>query len=283
MDFHRILHYQPGKFAKQVLIVACWLLAVLIGYLHFLAGPFVELHSFYLIPVVVVTWYVSVTAGVWMLVIGAGGWLVTDFLLKAQIDEYWQGLTSELIRSTVFMMVIFVLGQLKAALRRESRLARRDTLTQLANRRAFFETASAEINRAKRYGYPLTAMMLDLDNFKLVNDKLGHDAGDRLLCVVAGILSKNLRSSDLAGRLGGDEFAILLPETGSDAADAIARKLQKELLEAMAAHEWPVTFSIGVATYTVPPENVEALLKSADTLMYRVKQSGKNQVSCVTF
>ena len=175
-----------------------------------------------------------------------------------------------------------MLARLKDTLQRESQFARRDTLTQLANRRAFFEAANAEIYRANRYSYPLTTVMLDLDNFKSVNDNFGHDEGDRLLCCVADILNKHTRISDLAGRLGGDEFVILLPETGNGAAGAFATKLQKELLSVMALHKWPVTFSIGVATFVVPPENVEALLKRADVLMYEVKQSGKNRVKCET-
>ena len=91
-----------------------------------------------------------------------------------------------------------------------------------------------------------------------------------------------LREMDLVYRFGGDEFVVLLPETGEDSADAIAKKLQNELLAGMQLHQWPVTFSIGVATFDVPPIDVGIMLKYADRLMYEVKQAGKNHVKCAT-
>ena len=282
MSIYEIIHYRPGPVAKWLVMIACWGLVTIIGYLHLLTGPEMEFHSFYLIPVVLATWYANGVAGTLTAFYCVVNWLAMESINDVGRRLYFEDFANESIRMMVFFILIFVLVKLKDTLRRESQLARRDTLTQLANRRAFFEAANAEIYRAKRYGYPLTTVMLDLDNFKFVNDKMGHDEGDRLLCCVADILNSNTRSSDLAGRLGGDEFVILLPETGDSAADAFATKLQKELLADMALHKWPVTFSIGVATYTVPPENVEALLKSADILMYKVKQSGKNRVECET-
>jgi diguanylate cyclase (GGDEF)-like protein len=157
-------------------------------------------------------------------------------------------------------------------------LARVDALTQLPNRRNFYEIAGAEITRACRYGHPLTLISMDLDNFKSVNDLDGHDAGDRVLRAVAEMLRKNIRSMDVPARIGGDEFAILLPETGCDAAAEIAAKLQQKLIHAMQDQGWPVTGSFGVATFLTLPTSVDELIKQPDLLLYSAKQKGKNMI-----
>ena len=135
-----------------------------------------------------------------------------------------------------------------------------------------------EIQRANRYNTPLTVVYLDLDNFKAVNDRFGHKAGDNLLCEVAETISKNIRSIDTVARLGGDEFVVLLPETKAKPAEFVSRKIQNELLEVMKTHDWPVTFSIGVATYNKTIGTVDEIMKEADTLMYAVKLNGKNMI-----
>jgi len=165
---------------------------------------------------------------------------------------------------------------LKNGLEREKALARTDSLTQIANRRAFYELASTEINRAHRYKRPFTIVSMDLDNFKIVNDRFGHKIGDTLLCSVANTIQKNIRATDVVARLGGDEFTVLLPEIGAESARVVAHKLQKELLDTMQTNEWPVTFSMGVVTFNSAPATVDEMLKKADTLMYSAKQSGKN-------
>jgi len=188
-------------------------------------------------------------------------------------------LVDEAVRLSVFSLIIVLIDRLKQAHQRESLLARADSLTQLPNRRAFYEYAGAETMRAQRYRRPLTVISLDLDNFKSVNDHDGHDAGDRLLRAVAETLQMNIRSTDTAGRLGGDEFAILLPEAGRDVAGAIAVKLQQQLTRSMQKGGWPVTASFGVATFMSPPANIDELMKQADLLMYSAKQKGKNRIS----
>jgi diguanylate cyclase (GGDEF)-like protein len=120
---------------------------------------------------------------------------------------------------------------------------------------------------------------LDLDNFKRVNDTLGHAVGDELLACVADLLRRTLRASDTVGRLGGDEFALLLPETTAPAADALLQKLRGVLMDTMRAKQWPVTFSMGAAAFLDNPASVEEMIRTADELMYSVKKSGKNRIS----
>jgi diguanylate cyclase (GGDEF)-like protein/PAS domain S-box-containing protein len=166
--------------------------------------------------------------------------------------------------------------KLREALENEKNLARLDFLTQIPNRRAFAEVLQSEAARSRRYKRPLTLAYIDLDNFKQINDHLGHETGDELLSLIAQTILANIRSTDTVARLGGDEFALLLPETEKDAAYGVVTKLRRILLETVEARQWPVTLSIGVATFVKPVDSVAMLVKVADDLMYSAKGQGKN-------
>ena len=124
---------------------------------------------------------------------------------------------------------------------------------------------------------------IDCDNFKVVNDKFGHHVGDELLRVISKTMLRKLRSSDLPGRLGGDEFAVMLPETNAEACRMVIEMLQQRLLHEMKAHNWPVTFSIGIATFLRMPASIEDMIRQADKLMYAVKNSSKGAIKQEVF
>jgi diguanylate cyclase (GGDEF)-like protein len=170
-------------------------------------------------------------------------------------------------------------SRLKSLLAKEYDLARIDPLTTVPNRRAFYEALDKERVRSLRYHRPLTVAYVDLDNFKKVNDSLGHAVGDELLVEVAAALKTNLRLTDYVGRLGGDEFAVLLPETDATGAKLVLHKLRLRLLEEMKSHSWQVTFSIGAATFLDPPDSLDMIIRVADETMYAIKAQGKNNVS----
>ncbi|HET9469672.1 MAG TPA: GGDEF domain-containing protein, partial [Usitatibacter sp.] len=151
--------------------------------------------------------------------------------------------------------------------------AQHDPLTGLANRALFLEMAAHNVETAKRTGVPLSLLFIDLDGFKQVNDTLGHDAGDRLLCGVADRLKAAGRGSDVPARMGGDEFAMLLPGVDADGSATFAAKLAASLAEpyAVGAHPIVVTASIGTSTYPHSGMNAHDLVKRADEAMYRVK------------
>jgi diguanylate cyclase (GGDEF)-like protein/PAS domain S-box-containing protein len=167
----------------------------------------------------------------------------------------------------------------ESALELEKQLSRTDALTRLGNRRAFHEVAEEERLRASRYSRVLSLIYLDLDNFKYVNDHYGHDKGDELLAMIGEILRKERRASDYAARLGGDEFALVLPETGQEGAEAVSDKIRDAVNQAMQRNGWPVTVSIGAASFTSLPDSCEEMIRRADRLMYESKKNGKNQVS----
>jgi diguanylate cyclase (GGDEF)-like protein len=169
-------------------------------------------------------------------------------------------------------------------LARDARSSGTDDLTNLANRRAFTEAAAAELVRARRSGRPLAVALVDLDDFKRINDTFGHATGDRILCDVADVLREHFREVDLPCRLGGEEFAVLLPETEL----AGAREAAERFVTALAEGEFGdgrigpngITASAGVAA--AADLEIEVLLESADRALYRAKKHGKNQVQVET-
>lgn len=157
-----------------------------------------------------------------------------------------------------------------------------DMLTGLNNRRYFFELAEQEMARAKRYGSPLTALMLDLDHFKLVNDTYGHQVGDMVLQKFSEVFVKTLRGIDILGRIGGEEFAVLMPETKSEQALEVAERLRLAIASAAVTlpHDDAVHFtvSIGAASLLTTDSKVDDLLKRADAVLYTAKSTGRNRV-----
>jgi diguanylate cyclase (GGDEF)-like protein len=158
-----------------------------------------------------------------------------------------------------------------------------DELTGLANRRSFRESLDTELLRAERFGNGLALIVADLDDFKDVNDRFGHQAGDEVLRAFAEVLSGRIRGIDQAARLGGEEFAILLPETDAAGAEALAENLRvavAELAVPVGEHEVHITSSFGVAAF---PEshNADELMTAADLALYSAKRHGKDRVVSV--
>jgi diguanylate cyclase (GGDEF)-like protein len=159
-----------------------------------------------------------------------------------------------------------------------------DYLTGLYNRRYFIERGTSELARAKRYAKPLSLLMIDIDEFKQINDTRGHRTGDFVLRHLSQLLGVTLRSIDLCGRLGGEEFAVLLPETEVKGAMEIAERLRTTIAAALVMpEEGPsirYTVSIGVTTLGQQDCNIDTLLSLADHGLYLAKRSGRNRV-CV--
>ena len=170
---------------------------------------------------------------------------------------------------------------LRNALQEVERLAITDSLTSLYNRRHLFELADREFQRARRYQLPLSVMMVDIDEFKRVNDTYGHAIGDQVLQGVAECCRKELRGVDVIGRYGGDEFVALLPETGLSEACQVAERLRKTIAERVLdtkAGRVTVTVSLGIAVLDDDQLTPETLLDHADQSLYRAKQNGRNRV-----
>jgi diguanylate cyclase len=170
--------------------------------------------------------------------------------------------------------------QLERELTQVSALVQKDPLTFALNRRGLEEAFRVETARATRYGSALGFVMLDLDDFKKLNDSLGHLAGDRALIHVASLMQATVRPTDFIARLGGEEFALLLPATEVAEAAAAAERLQRELAKRGFQFEgrtWPLTFSAGAVQWRTG-ESLEEMIRRADHALYEAKRAGKNRV-----
>lgn len=171
--------------------------------------------------------------------------------------------------------------QLEAAKYIAEHQARTDPLTGLNNRRAFTDTTEALLRVAAREGRSTTVMLIDIDDFKRINDNHGHATGDAALLHISRLLMDTLRASDVCGRHGGDEFAVLLPNTELKAAREVADKLMQTLAQRPlpTGGALPLTLSIGLAGDAF---DAETLINHADTAMYRAKRAGKNRIELHT-
>jgi len=164
-------------------------------------------------------------------------------------------------------------------------LACKDALTQVNNRRHFMECAERELTRAQRHGYPLSLVLIDLDYFKVINDRHGHETGDQVLSLFAGCCNRIMRSSDMVGRLGGEEFALLLPHADACAAVHAVERLRQivrgERLRSSNGVEIPFTFSAGVVESS-PQATLAGMYQAADKALYDAKHAGRDQVQKAT-
>ena len=253
-------------------------LIALIAWVDFIMPDDFSFGIFYLIPLSLTSWFLRGRAKSLITVLTLLIWLSAEIRSVASSSrpalQYWN-----VAAGFVFM---FVVASLVTALRRayqhQRSLARTDYLTQVANSRAFHELAESERSRSVRYERPYAIACLDVDNFKFINDTLGHGTGDSVLRSVCRVITANLRTTDSVGRLGGDEFAILLPETANDDALNVVAKVRIALLREMEANGWPVTFSFGVVTCYDPTVEFGHALELADSLVYDAKNSGKNTI-----
>lgn len=263
--------------SRPAVMAITLLLLALVGMFDSMTGPKYSVSAFYLAPVVLTAWYAGRGYAIIMAVIGAVVWLAADIAGKNYDEHPLVLLWNDLMEFSLFLFAAYVISDLKGRLDREEEVSRRDQLTGIANRRKFRELADEEIRRSRRYSDPFTVIYLDIDNFKTVNDTLGHNEGDRLLCQVATTIAAAIREIDTVARLGGDEFSLLLPETGGEEAITVATKIHASLKETVEPC-WPVTFSIGMVSYLKAPASTDEMIQMADRLMYEVKNSTKDEL-----
>ncbi len=268
-----------GQRSKSFLLTLGFLLVVLQSVINYLIGPDITLFIFYLLPVSLVAWLVSRRAAIFISLASAAGYFLTE-QFAGHFDErplfpYFNALA----QLGAFLFVSYFVSALRFSHQHERELARTDDLTGVINRRSFFEASQQEINRARRNRHPFTVAYMDVDDFKLINDRYGHSIGDVVLKSVSHMIKSSIREIDVVARLGGDEFVILMPETDEAAAQTVVSRVHDSIMTKIHEHGWPITFSIGVVTWTTPPRTVDLMLKQADEAMYEVKNNGKNQVT----
>jgi diguanylate cyclase (GGDEF)-like protein len=270
------------KRRSRLTIIAVSVLAIAgIGLIDYIFGQSFNSALFFVLPVAACAWYCDKVSGIVAALLSGTSLVLSDWVFRTG-DLPLLDLWNAVFPFFFFIILVFTLIALKEALAREVHLSRTDPLTGLANRRYFNELASAEVSRSRRYNHPMSMAFIDLDNFKWVNDTLGHEKGDEVLVTVADVFDKALRRTDRAARFGGDEFAIILVETEAGSAINVIDRIRSNMAVVADANGWPVTLSIGLVNYIVPPDSVEQMIKEADALMYVVKESGKGRVEIKT-
>lgn len=251
---------------------------ILLGIIDFATGFELSFSFFYLIPVAMAAWAMGRKAGLAFSVVCASVWLTSNLLSGQTISSVFIGVWNTLLRFGFYAVVTVLLAELRHALEEERLLANTDLLTGAMNRRSFNELAEKKMIVSEVNRKPYTLVYIDLDDFKIINDRRGHAEGDMVLKTVADVLQKQIRHGDLLARLGGDEFAVLLGDTGQETATKIVQRLQRELLEKMKFHEWEITFSLGVMTFLTMPVSVDQMVSLTNALMYEAKADGKDAV-----
>lgn len=213
-----------------------------------------------------------------MSILCAAVWVFADVSVGEEYNHPIIYFWNFLIRLGFFLIVTYLLAELRKAQKIVQALSRTDHITGMVNSRYFHELLDAELKRAGRYHRPFTLMYIDLDNFKQVNDQFGHEEGDKLLAYIAGELKRAVRSTDTVARLGGDEFVILFPEAGSEEARVVTTKLFEQIKERIGEKYAFVTLSAGVVTYPSPPESTTEAIKISDEIMYSIKNSTKDSI-----
>lgn len=214
---------------------------------------------------------------------GVGARLTVDGKPYGMLTITGSGLTDEDVPAvSAFANQISIAIEKTELFQRVQEMAMTDGLTGLYNYRRFHELLAMEVKRARRYKRPVTLVMMDIDHFKVVNDTYGHQSGDEVLKLLAGVLRASVRETDFVARYGGEEFVILLPETPGEAACGMAERIRKTVdgYEFMVqGHGVTLTLSLGVA-WCLPKEGVTApeMVRRADQALYQAKRQGRNLV-----
>jgi diguanylate cyclase (GGDEF)-like protein len=249
-----------------------------IGALDYYSGTELRVTPMYFAPVAIMAWYAGRAGALLASVLAAAAWDTANVFAGLEFSSRGIWVANTIMLALSFVVVGLLIAQLRAAVLRESELSLTDPLTSMLNGRAFHKAADRIMAHCRRTGRPLTIAYVDLDNFKTVNDQLGHQAGDEMLRSIAKRMRASIRPDDVGARLGGDEFVALFPEIGpADAVIALDR-LCSSLATVLGSGPVAVTSSAGAVTFLTVPEDIEEMLHAADTRMYAAKAAGKNCV-----
>ena len=260
-----------------------WWLSLLFSFVivtaAFITARFVYLEPFLILPIVLASWYGSNRAGMFLALISSVVLAVSREWLSASSFSLESVMYDGVSHLIAYSILAILITNFRSVHRVEVVAADTDNLTGLHNPRSFYVELANELLRSKRFKRIFSLAYIDIDNFKNINDTLGHSIGDELLVEVAKCLKSSLRATDTISRLGGDEFVCLLPETGDKDVKNLFSKVKKLLSERMQSHSWPVGFSVGVVTFETLPADAKQAISVADDLMYSVKNDHKNSTA----
>lgn len=253
----------------------------MIGWLDLITGAELAFSIFYFAPIALISWFSGRPLGVVFCLLAAITWGSAELMGGKVYSDTLAGYWNIFVRLGVFLIINQLVGEVRKELLHTKELSQKDGLTGAANRRYFTELAEAELVRTLRYQRNVALAYIDLDNFKTVNDTLGHEVGDSLLKQLVDTLRDNLRKPDIVARIGGDEFLILMPETDQEQSRVVVDRLLEKCRTEFRKRDLPVALSIGVATTGGKTGFIE-LLKLSDAQMYRSKTGGKDCAHYIT-
>jgi diguanylate cyclase (GGDEF)-like protein len=249
-----------------------------IGSVDYVTGSEIRIFPLYYAPITYVAWHRGRSGALVAAALCALAWLGSNSLAGMQFSRPGIWFVNTLVQGLSFAIVGLLIATLRVGLIRERRLSRTDSLTMLSNSRGFYEDAGRILERCRLTGHPITMAYMDLDNFKAVNDTLGHEVGDDVIRRAGEHLRQATRPGDLSARLGGDEFALLLHGIGPGEIAAILERLRSSFQNSITTSTAPVTVSVGGVTFTTAPDSVEQMVQRADSKMYQAKATGRNRV-----
>jgi len=263
---------KPGVAALVVIAIAA------IGAVDWATGTEVRVFPLYFFPLALAGKRLGTSGALSASLLATITWISAQYLAGREYSGPLIWMINFCTQGSAFLVVSLLVARLELRLRREHQLSRTDALTGLLNSRAFRERASRLLAEAGGRPQPLTLAYIDLDHFKRVNDRDGHDAGDRLLAGIARLLTASLGAQGIIARVGGDEFAVLLPGLGAEAARVHLEAFREALLASPAVAAAGVSASIGGISLTGAAVGLDELIRQADALMYAVKTAGRNSV-----
>lgn len=265
------------KIIPRPVLVILWIVLVLfVGLLDYYTKDF-SLMILYTLLVALVTLLLGWWNGIAVSALGSLIGLVSDQLVNPQSGGFLPFFNAG-ISLLVYLLLAVIVNRLSLSLENVKSLSRTDFLTGASNRRYLSEMVDREIGRSGRTKRPFSFAYIDLDNFKSVNDRFGHSAGDELLKRMVQNMRHSVRNIDVVGRIGGDEFAVLFPETSRQNALSAMKRLREECAEGIRESYPDITFSAGLVTFLRCPRDSNEVFSTADSLMYRAKKEGKNRI-----
>jgi diguanylate cyclase (GGDEF)-like protein len=258
---------------KIVSLVVGFATVVAIDRIDFSMHSDLSLFILYFIPIIAVTLYAGKWAGLILSILSVLLFSFNHFPHYPISSPQSWNLISDII-------LLFALFFILTRYLKERELQKQDILTKIGNRKRFVELINFEINRSTRYRHPFTIVYIEIDNFKNVNQVLGHLGADSLLIAVANTIQKNIRNSDSVTRTGDHEFAILFPETNNEVFVQIINKIKSLLLEldVVKSNAWDVSFSIGCVTFLKAPATIDEMINKVNSVIDSIQSSGKNSI-----
>jgi diguanylate cyclase (GGDEF)-like protein len=267
-----------STYSPYVIVAVIVLFVLAVGAIDYVTGENIHVVALYFVPLALAAWRFGRMGAVLSSLLCTGVWLVDFYATNPNTNPHYAWFVNLVTQEAAFLSVSMLVAVLAEALRKEQLLGRTDTLTGLSNRRAFIDAAKIAVQLCRRHARPVALAYIDLDNFKHVNDSLGHDVGDDYLRKCAAVIHDSLRASDLAARIGGDEFVVFLPETSGDHTILLMERIRTVIESSVHFQAVGVTVSIGVIVDKHAELDIDELLRRADAQMYRVKKSSKNGI-----